>query len=359
MSIDMTSGYIKVDQGEGGDDPSVTPRVTSLTDWSTNPGKILCLVIGAAGFLGRHLVAALATAGYRVRALDLHPPSSLLMSAWPSVEHVTGNAKDITVLQHCLRGVDVLLPFASSSLPVTSNADPLADVRVNLVENVNLFLEASRAGVKRIIFPSSGGTIYGTSTNSPTSEVDLTDPISSYGIVKLASEKYLNLMYNLNGTEYIVLRYGNPYGNGQDPRKRFGAVGVFLSALAEDRPIDIWGDGTAVRDFVYIDDAIAATMRALTYSGRHRIFNVGSGVGTSLLDLIQLLERVTQRTSKIVYHPARKADVGRIVLHIGRANRELDWRPRIALQDGVERVWDTFAACPVTACNAQSETVAR
>lgn len=355
----MISSCVNTDQGEGGDDLSATPIVNTLTDWNTDPAKTLCLVIGAAGFLGRHLVAALARAGYRVRALDLHPPSSLLMSAWPSVEYVTGNALDIPVLQNCLRGVDFLLPFASSSLPVTSNADPLADVRVNLVENVNLFLEASRAGVKRIIFPSSGGTVYGNPTNSPTSEFDSTDPISSYGIVKLASEKYLNLLYNLNGTEYIVLRYGNPYGNGQDPRKRFGAVGVFLSALAEDRPIEVWGDGSAVRDFLYIDDAIVATMRALTYSGRHRIFNVGSGIGTSLLDLIQLLERVTQKTARIVYHPARKADVSRIVLHIGRANAELDWRPRIALEDGVERVWDTFAALPVTACNSQSDTVVR
>lgn len=320
---------------------------------SVDHSMTLCLVIGAGGFLGRHLVSALAGAGYRVRALDLHAPSSLLTGALSTVEHITGDAKDSTVVQSCLHGVDFLFPFASSSLPVTSNADPLGDVRVNLAENVNLFLEASRAGVRKIIFPSSGGTVYGDPSDSPTSEIESTDPISSYGIMKLASEKYLNLMHRLYGVEYTILRYANPYGNGQDPSKRFGAVGVFLNALAEDRPIDIWGDGSAIRDFLYIDDTISATMLALTYSGGHRVFNIGSGVGTSVLSLLQLLEHVTHKTARIIYHPARNADVGRIVLDIRRAKSELAWKPLIPLQEGVERMWHSLVSSPVAACSSQ------
>lgn len=347
MSIIINSDGLTENLGRRGDGLAIPHPESGPTPKSVDPSRTLCLVIGAGGFLGRHLVSALVGAGYRVRALDLHAPSSLLTTALPSVEHVTGDAKDSAIAQICLRGVDFLFPFASSSLPVTSNVDPLGDVRVNLAENVNLFLEASRAGVRKIVFPSSGGTVYGEPSASPTSEIESTDPISSYGIMKLASEKYLNLMYHLHGMEYTVLRYGNPYGNGQDPSKRFGAIGVFLSALAEGRPIDIWGDGSAVRDFLYIDDAISATMRTLAYSGGHRIFNIGSGVGTSLQGLIQLLEHVTHKTVRIVYHPARKADVGRIVLDIRRAKSELAWEPLVPLQEGVERMWRSLAGAVV------------
>lgn len=307
-------------------------------------GAKMCLVIGSSGFLGSHLVAALARTGYRVRALDVRPPSSRLKDDYPSVDLVVGNAMDNNLLRTCLRGVDVLLPFGGSGLPATSNENPLTDVEANLIPNVNLFLEAARAGVSKIVFPSSGGTVYGNLPELPANETHSTNPISSYGIVKLASEKYLELARSLYGIEYVVLRYGNPYGSGQDPRRQFGAVSVFLRSLADDRPIEIWGDGSAVRDFVYIDDAIEATLQAIKYSGQHRILNIGSGVGVTLLELVKMAERVTCIRATVNCRAARQSDVSKIVLDISRAKAELKWTPRTSLPSGVDLTWRTFCS---------------
>jgi len=239
-------------------------------------------------------------------------------------------------------GVDILLPFSSAGLPATSNVDTAADIREHLVGNVNLFLEAARAGVKKIVFPSSGGAVYGNVTGLPASEGDRTDPISSYGITKLASEKYLGLFRHLYGIEYVVLRYANPYGSGQDHTRHFGAVGVFLNALADGRPIEIWGDGNIVRDFVYIDDAVDATLRAINYRGHRRVFNVGSGVGTTLLELVSIAEAVSCKQATVVHYPSRQSDVMKIILDIREAKKELGWTPRTSLMEGVVKTWDSL-----------------
>jgi UDP-glucose 4-epimerase len=241
------------------------------------------------------------------------------------------------MLRSCLGGVDVLFPFAAFGLPDSSNADPVSDVMQNLAEYVALFRRAAESGVRKIVFPSSGGTVYGIPARLPARETDPTDPISSHGILKLACEKYLALFERLHDVGYVALRYGNPYGVGQDPGRKFGAVAVFLDALMRGNEIEIWGDGSNVRDFLYVDDAMEATLSAVRYNGRARVFNIGSATGTSLLELIRLLEAVTGRTAHIRYRQRRKSDVPAIVLDIARAAQELRWTPTVGLGEGVHR----------------------
>ena len=303
-----------------------------------NSGKgQTCLVIGGLGFLGSHLVAALVRLGYSVRVLDVRAPEPKFRESFLPVEFAVGSASDRELLRSCLQSVDILFPFAASGLPDSSNADPVNDVMLNLAENVALFTLAAENGVRKIVFPSSGGTVYGIPTRLPVSETDSTDPISSYGILKLACEKYLSLFERLHGIGFVALRYGNPYGMGQDPGRKFGAVAVFLDALLRGNEIEIWGDGSNVRDFLYVDDAIEATLRAVRYNGRARVFNVGSATGTSLLELIRLLEAATGRAAHVLYRQRRKSDVPAIVLDISRAVQELRWTPAVDLREGVRR----------------------
>ncbi len=210
-----------------------------------NPGgtsRNVCLVTGGAGFLGSQVVRRLVTAHRVVRVLDpcaLDAPS--LKPLANRVELIAGSCVDEVVL----KDVDVLLHFAGSSLPAASNLDPAADVTMGLANNVQLFRQAALSGVRKVIFPSSGGTVYGIPRSLPVSELDPTNPITSYGIVKLASEKYLALFERLHGMRFAALRFGNPYGEGQHPFRGFGVIASFLGAVFTGRPLEIWGTETA------------------------------------------------------------------------------------------------------------------
>ena len=301
----------------------------------------LCLVAGGTGFLGTHLVARLLRENYRVRVLARKPG---LSPGWAAakgrLELIGGDAADARVARAAMKGVRFLFLFSNSMLPAESNRSPVADIEGNLAGNVRLLEEASRAGVEKVVFPSSGGTVYGVPKSNPIPETHATNPICSYGIVKLATEKYLQLMEKQNGLGYVVLRYGNPYGIGQDPFRKFGVVAAFLGCLAKGRPLSMWGEGKVVRDFIYVDAAIDGTFRAFRYQGRERVFNLGSNRGTSVNHLVELLEKVTGIKSDVRHFAARPVDVPRVVLDISRARRELGWRPAVPLEEGIGRTWE-------------------
>lgn len=304
---------------------------------STFSPKPLCLVIGA-GFLGSHIIERLLREGYPVRVLAMRRRSAL-GPLHEKVHWVEGGTDVPDVLKKCMQGVHYLFHFASATLPAKSNLDPVADVHIHLENGLRVILEAARAGVRKVIFPSSGGTVYGIPREVPVSEDHATDPLCSYGIGKLALEKYLAVLERQYGLSYAVLRYSNPFGPGQDPFQNFGAVATFLGRIALEEPIEIWGDGEAVRDFLYIDDAVEATWRAMQYDGSARIFNVGRGSGTSLITLVRRMESATGRKPRVLFRASRSADVPQIYLDISRANRELGWSPMTSLDEGILRTW--------------------
>jgi len=230
---------------------------------------------------------------------------------------------------------EVVFHLVSTTLPGPSNLDPVSDVQSNLVGSIRLLQRAVATGVRRVVFVSSGGTVYGVPTSVPISEDHPTTPICSYGIVKLAVEKYLHLFRHLHGLESVVLRLANPYGERQHPQASQGVIAVFLAKALRGEPLDIWGDGSVVRDYVYISDVVRALLAAMVYEGVHRVFNIGSGHGSSVNEVVAAIETAIGVPAERRYLDARPFDVQTNVLSIERAQRELSWTPQVELLEGI------------------------
>lgn len=301
-----------------------------------------CLVVGGNGFIGGHLVWRLVEIGHEVKVYDRGP--TRFRSAPEESEYVEGELGNYGLLRGAVEGVEVVYHLVSTTLPKTSNDDPVYDVRSNLVDTLQLLEACVDAGVRKIVFASSGGTVYGPPLGTPITEDHPTNPISSYGITKLAVEKYLGLFYHLHGLDYAVLRISNPYGPYQNPEGQQGAISVFLSRIRANRPITIWGDGSVVRDYLYISDLVDALVLAATIETAGKVMNIGSGVGASLNELIGIMFEVVGEKPAVEYLPARNLDVPVSVLDPGRASRELGWKPETGLPDGVGLTWRWISA---------------
>ena len=298
-----------------------------------------CLVLGGRGFLGSHIAEALLAENMNVRILDRPAPAgvrSLTFGGDGSFELFEGDFTNSQDVSAAVEGCDVCVHAVTTTLPKNSNDNIEFDILTNLLGTIRLLEHASKSGMKKIIFLSSGGTIYGTPTTHDLTESHPTDPISSYGITKLAIEKYLRLFEHLNGLTSISLRISNPFGPRQKIDGAQGAVAVFLGAALRGNTIAIWGDGSIVRDYVHVDDVVSAVGAALGYEGKERVFNIGSGRGRSLLDVISAVESATGARLEKVFSPSRLFDVQRNVLDITRAQRELHWSPKVSFADGVQ-----------------------
>ncbi len=233
-------------------------------------------------------------------------------------------------------GMDAVLHLVSSTLPKDSNDDTIFDVQSNLVATLYLLEAMVAAKVGRIIFISSGGTVYGVPQYLPIDEKHPTNPLVSYGIVKLAIEKYLLLYERMHGIRTVILRVSNAYGERQRVETAQGAVSVFLNRALRGEAIEIWGDGSVRRDFVYVRDVAEAFAGALEYSGEAKVFNVSSGTGVSVDELIELIENLTDRKLEKRYLPGRPFDVPVSLLSNALAKRELAWEPKVHLAEGIE-----------------------
>jgi UDP-glucose 4-epimerase len=295
------------------------------------------LVTGGHGFIGSHLVDGLAAAGHRdvtILGRRRRPGRS---------KFILDDLSDAGRVRRALasRRFEVVYHAAWSTIHETSLEDIALDVEANLKTTVNL-LEACRAtGVRRVIFLSSGGTVYGLPRTSPVREDHPTDPISAYGITKLAAEKYLELYRHLYGLDYVIFRPSVPYGPGQNPLKRQGAVSVFTYRALRGEPITIWGDGSAVRDFFYVGDMIQPLVRALDAPIKGpRIFNLAGRRGYTLLQLVKVLGSTLNLEPRIDFKPARAFDVPTVRLDIGAATRAFRWTESTPLAEGIRRTAD-------------------
>lgn len=301
-----------------------------------------CLVLGGRGFIGSHLVDALLNRGYLVRCFDRPHIQPLSQS---HLEHsrfelCEGDLVSEADVASALEGCYACFHLVSTTLPKSSNADPIFDVESNVLGTIRLLTQAVKYGLKKIVFVSSGGTVYGVPKQSPILETHSTDPTCSYGIAKLAIEKYLHLFHFLHGLDYAVLRLANPFGEGQRLHASQGAVAVFLGKVLRGEPVEIWGDGSVVRDYIHIRDVVDALLASLQRTTEEHIFNIGSGRGHSLNELIDAIENVTGCTASRRYLAARQFDVPANVLSIARAKELLDWSPRIGFEDGLKKFAD-------------------
>jgi UDP-glucose 4-epimerase len=308
-----------------------------------NAGR--CLVLGGSGFMGSHLVELLVEQGFQVRMFSLSAASSnRLASVTQRVELVAGDFRDAEALAKSVQGCDYVYHFIATTKPASSNRDVVFDAETNLVPTLQLLEACVREKVRQIIFSSSGGTIYGDSDSKPIPESHPTEPRSSYGITKLTVEKYLELFHRLHGLDYTVLRVGNCYGPRLPIAGEQGVVGAFLDRLRRGEPIELWGEGSVRRDYVYVSDVARAFWAALEQQSPFRVFNIGTGVGTSLLELIELMELVTGCRARIVKKPARQVDVPVNILDPARARQYLNWEASTPLEAGILSTWNWIRA---------------
>jgi len=254
------------------------------------------------------------------------------------VKFILGDVTQSASTKSACSGVDCIIYLASTVIPSTSNLDPVFDIQSNLIGAVNTLDAAISNNVSKFIFLSSGGTVYGDSSSTSFKETDPTDPICSYGITKLAIEKYISMYHRLQGLAYSILRLSNPFGPGYTLDKPQGVIGFFASKILNDEAIDVWGDGSVERDFIYVQDVVMAIEKSISTLSPSLLLNIGTGIGTSVNELIAILESTLNRKTHVRYHPSRSFDVQRAVLDISAAKDKLNWAPRTSLYCGIRRM---------------------
>lgn len=295
-----------------------------------------CVIFGGGGFIGSAITDRLLRDGHQIRIFErprVMPYRNF--SASEPVEWVTGDMLSAHDVASAIDGMDAVFHLVSFTLPKSSNEDILYDVQTNLTATLHLLNAMITHKVGRIIFISSGGTVYGVPEYVPLDEKHPTNPIVSYGIVKLTIEKYLLMFQKLHGIRSIILRVSNPYGPRQRVETAQGAATIFLYRVLHGLPIEIWGDGSVVRDYLYIEDVADAFACALMYEGKENVFNISAGKGISLNDLLHKIEYATGTPAQTQYLPARPFDVPVNVLDNSLAQRELGWVPRTDFLDGI------------------------
>jgi UDP-glucose 4-epimerase len=300
------------------------------------------VITGGAGFIGRHLAQRLAADGVPVLVFDrVRPP------AISGVETVVGDLSDDRAVRSIVAPGVAVVHLAWTTIPATSDEDPAADLSENLLGSVRLWEACAAASVRRVVYVSSGGTVYGNAQTLPIREDDPTEPICAYGLSKLAAEKYLGLFRRLRKLDSVILRPGNAYGPGQDPKRGQSAATVFTYRAFRNEPITIWGDGSATRDLLYVDDLADAIVRVLAHdpaADGPRVFNVGTGRGTSLRELVETIGRVMGRAPEVSYTPGRATDVSANVLDARRLRECTGWTPRVSVAEGIRRMLDAWGA---------------
>lgn len=312
-----------------------------------------CLILGGGGFLGSHLCEALLLQGHNIRVLDRPNLARFKPSQYHAkAEWVEGDFTNLKDVDHAVSGCDIIYHLVSTTLPRSSNDNPAYDVETNIIGTIHLLESVKKHGAKKIIFVSSGGTVYGIPKEIPIKESHPTEPTCSYGICKLAIEKYLHMFHLLHGIEYCILRLSNPFGERQRVSAAQGAITVFLHKALRKEAIVIWGDGSVTRDYFHVSDAVTALIQALHYEGGNRIFNIGSGVGRSLNEILDAIDSLLGSSVRREYLPPRAFDVPVNVLDISKAEKHLGWKPQMKFIEGVSRTaqWlkqnDDFSTVP-------------
>jgi len=299
------------------------------------------LVTGGAGFIGSHLVDRLVQEGHEVVILDNLSTGKrrnlnrtarfykLDIQSW-RLERVFRNERP-NIVMHLAAQMDVR----------KSVEDPIFDAQVNVLGMLNVLQQSIKHGVRKVVFSSSGGAIYGEQEIYPVPESHVTRPLSPYGISKLCGEQYLSYYQRVGGLQMVSLRYANVYGPRQDPDGEAGVVAIFIQKLLNNEQAIVYGNGRQTRDFVYVDDVVEANL-AVMGQETQGTYNVGTGEETSINDLLRILIAHTNSPCKEVHGPAKIGEQIRSVIDSNKLRQELSWEPRIELREGLKRTVDYF-----------------
>lgn len=303
------------------------------------------LVLGGSGFIGSHLCEQLVDAGHDVTVFHSSGATLGNLAAIDSrIKIVEGDFNNARDLEKVVPDAETVVHLISATLPGSSLLNPVYDVQMNLVSSIQLFEQCVKAGVGKVVFISSGGTVYGIPGEQPIRESHPLNPISPYGISKLAIEKYLALFRHHYGLDYTVLRVSNPFGPRQEAGRGQGVIAAWLNKISRGEPVEVWGDGSVVRDYVYIEDVVRAIHQAILKSTTEKIFNVGSGKGYSLLELHALLENQVGEPISIDFREVQKVDVSVNILDISSIRSHLGWVPAVSIEEGLGKLCRSYRA---------------
>jgi UDP-glucose 4-epimerase len=299
------------------------------------------LVTGGAGFIGSHVVDAFINHGHNVFVVDdlssgkmqnLHPNAKFyhLAIGDPDVEKIFKN-HSIDMVAHLAAQIDVR----------KSVADPGYDAKINILDSIKILEYSVKYGVKKIIYSSTGGAIYGEAKYIPADENHPIRPLAPYGVSKYAFEKYVEYFKDMYGLDYTILRYANVYGPRQDPHGEAGVVAIFSNLLLEDKDCKIFGDGEQTRDYVFVGDVVRANLIALE-KGSGEVMNIGTGFETSVNELYKKMSRLMGIDRPAIYEPARPGEVNRISLSYKHARKVFNWEPEVYLDEGLKQTIEFF-----------------
>jgi UDP-glucose 4-epimerase len=302
------------------------------------------LVTGGAGFIGSSLARALLERGDRVRVLDNFSTGNRANLAGLDVEVVEGELRSYERVHNAVRGTEVVFHLGALGSVPRSVQDPLTSGAVNVEGTLNVLLAARDEGIRRVVFASSS-SIYGNQRELPLRESMAPDPISPYGVAKLAAERYcVSFSRVYHSFETVVLRYFNVFGPRQDPTSQYAAVvPLFITAIAAGEPVTIFDDGGQSRDFTYIDNVVAANLLAADAEGANgRIFNVSAGVPATVNELADTVGRLLDKPVEREYRPPRPGDLRDSWADVSEARSVLGYEPRVSFEDGLRRTIDAL-----------------
>ncbi len=296
-------------------------------------------IYGANGFIGQHLLRCLSGDKRLVKAVGRRFEDGLKAEFAGPLEWVEADFRQSLDMVSTLQGVETVVQLISNSSPGLGNNNIVADINDNVVPHAEFLRSCVNAGVKRYVFISSGGTVYGPEAPVPTPETTPCNPISSHGITKLFVEKYIKMYGHINGLEYFILRLSNPFGPGQVYKKGQGLIPAILQQHRLNKPVKIFGGGTAKRDYIYIDDVVDAIVAAIDHpSPKQCVLNIGSGISRSIVEVIDSVERIHGIAFKRAFVDDRPTDVSESRLDISKAGHVLSWYPKTAYEEGISKL---------------------
>lgn len=302
------------------------------------------LITGGFGFIGKNLLYHFLNSQTQHDITVISRSEKPIDSNFAKIKHIKGSYSDVGLLKSSLKEIDLVIHLAYSSVPEDSSLNPIEDIKTNVVGTVNLLNSMVEQNVKKIIFLSSGGTVYGVTPKIPIDENYPENPISAYGVSKLAIEKYISFFHNLHDIHYCILRASNAYGIGQSKNKNQGVIPVWVERIINGEPINIIGDGSTVRDYIHIDDVCSAIKLCAENNLKNNIYNIGTCVETSLNEIVSLIEKKSGHKSSQHKISARKYDVPYNVLRYNKIHMDLGWKPKISIREGIESVVDSLTS---------------
>jgi UDP-glucose 4-epimerase len=300
------------------------------------------LVTGGAGFIGSHIVEAYLAEGHRVTVVD-NLSTGRKGNVNPAAEFHNVDIRDADALGKVMShgNFDVVNHHAAQMDIRRSVADPVYDASVNIIGMLTLMELGMRSGIRRVVFASSGGAVYGEQEMFPAPETHPTRPISPYGVAKLATEQYLFYYAQVHGIAPVALRYANVYGPRQNPEGEAGVVAIFATKMLQGREPVVNGDGKQTRDYVFVGDVVKANVLALRAEGC-RVYNVGTGIETDVNSIFRTIKAATTSNCEEIHGAAKKGEQTRSVLDCRRIASELGWSPTVTLQDGLRKTVEFF-----------------